>query len=190
MYCHPRLTLDAQSQRISSVNILAWHDPGWTPPFRVRDYPLAGLRVWDRDIWSFAWDAGEASPISGVRTEARHPNSEIKTIPGRETVLVNGIIKFRAGAHTGHIGWGKASAVLIMCPGSVRDGTNLRWQPLQTVRPRLDLSDTFLVPGWCQGSDQASSRRSELPHSTGKSMAAAEPPSVSTQGGDPASAHD
>lgn len=105
LYCHLRLTIDDQSRRISRVDVVdAVDDPGWTPPFRVRDYPLAGLRVWDSNIWGSTWHAGEASPISVVRTEARHPNSAIGTVPASETVLVDGIIKFRAGAHTDNIG--------------------------------------------------------------------------------------
>jgi hypothetical protein len=105
LYCHLRLTIDDQSRRITRVEVLdAVHDPGWTPAFRVRDYPLAGLRFWDTDIWSFTAHAGEASPISVVRTEARHPNSAITTVPANETVLVDGIIKFRAGANTDRVG--------------------------------------------------------------------------------------
>ena len=53
----------------------------------TRDYPLSGIRVWDKDIWSFTAYQGEASPISVVRTEARHPISAITTIPGSEKVL-------------------------------------------------------------------------------------------------------
>jgi hypothetical protein len=113
MYCHLRVTIDDRSQQITTIEVLdAVHHPGWTPPFRVRDYPLSGLKFWDKDIWSFDWHAGEASPISVVRTEARHPNSAITTIPGGEKVLVNGLIKFRAGPNTDRIGVGAS----VGCP--------------------------------------------------------------------------
>lgn len=104
IYCHLRLTIDDRSRRIDRVEMVTTiDDPGWTPPFRVRDYPLSGLRVWDRDIWSNAWHAGEASPISDVCIESRHPNSAL-TIPRAEQILVNGLIKFRAGANTDRVG--------------------------------------------------------------------------------------
>lgn len=105
MFCHLQLDIDDTTQRLTSLKVIeAIHDPGWTPPFKVRNYPLSGLRFWDSDIWSNKWHAGEASPISVVRTEARHPNSALGDIPSGETVLVDGLIKFRAGAHTDKIG--------------------------------------------------------------------------------------
>jgi hypothetical protein len=105
MYCHLRVTVDEAAKRVTNVEVLkAVHDPGWTPAFKVRRFPAAGLRFWDMDIWSFKEHAGEASPISVVRTQARHPNSTLTSIGAAETVLVNGVIKFRAGANTDRVG--------------------------------------------------------------------------------------
>jgi hypothetical protein len=61
------------------------------------------LKVWDGDIWSLEWHKGEASPISIVYTRKRHPNSAIAA-PAGETVLINALIKFRAGKHTDDVG--------------------------------------------------------------------------------------
>jgi hypothetical protein len=103
MYCHLRVTIDDSTKQISKVEVLdAVHDPGWTPAFKARNYPLALLAT--TEAWSFTAHQGEASPISLVATEARHKNSAITAIPGSEKVLANGIIKFRAGANTDRIG--------------------------------------------------------------------------------------
>jgi hypothetical protein len=102
-YCHIGVGID-ENNRIGEFKVLdAFHDPGWTPPFSLSEYPLAGLKVWDDDIWSFEWHKGEASPISIVYTRKRHPNSVIPT-PAGETVLINALIKFRAGKHTDDVG--------------------------------------------------------------------------------------
>jgi hypothetical protein len=106
MYCHLQVTIDDSTKRIRDFKVPdAMHDPGWTPPFHVRHYPMSGLRFWDKDIW-WDWTAhqGEASPISMVGTEGRHRNSAITTIPGSEKVLVDGNIKFRVGANTDRVG--------------------------------------------------------------------------------------
>ena len=103
MYCHLRVTVDDSTKQISKVEVLdAVHDPGWTPTFKARNYPLALFAT--TDAWSFTAHQGEASLISVVATEARHKNSAITAIPGSEKVLANGIIKFRAGEHTDRIG--------------------------------------------------------------------------------------
>lgn len=140
MYCHLRLTIDDQTRRVNKVEVLdAVHDAGWTPPFRVREYPLTGARFWDRDIWSSTWHAGEASPISVVRTEARHPNSAI-TIPASERVLVNGLIKFRAGANTDRVGVKSAGCPYhvpwVWCEMALTyDGTRLKLYGRGSVFP-------------------------------------------------------
>ena len=53
------------------------------------------------DIW-MSWKAwpGEASPLSLVNTQARHKSTTITGVPANETVLVNALVKFRAGSHT------------------------------------------------------------------------------------------
>jgi len=85
------------------TGIEAWQDPGYTPPFSQSSFPLTFLAP-DMSIWSNTWYAGEMSPFSKVCHQARHPNSAITGVGAGETVLVNAMIKFRAGTHTDNIG--------------------------------------------------------------------------------------
>ena len=66
----------------------------------------------DLDIYSYSpfRHQGEYSPLSVVRTEARHPNTAISTVPTTETVLVDSLIKFRAGKNTDDVGINKVGA--------------------------------------------------------------------------------
>src|SRR5438552_2969169 len=100
MFCHIQIETDDGTGAITSFSVVnAIHDPGWTPFFEMRNWPLSGLRF-DRDILVNRHDfPGEASPLPVVRTEARHPNSAISSVPPDEIVLVDGLIKFRAGSH-------------------------------------------------------------------------------------------
>ena len=101
-YCH--LTFDDSPNGISDFRVIdAFHDPGFTPPFKMRNWPST-IFSFDRDVYSFAWHAGEASPLSRVYTQNRHANSTLPTLPGGETPLVNSIIKFRAGPNTDRVG--------------------------------------------------------------------------------------
>jgi hypothetical protein len=105
MFCHVRVTVDDATDRVTSLTVVdAVHDQGWTPPFRMFKYPSTVFSFDGEIIFGFSYHQGEASRISVVRTEARHPNSAIDTVPANEQVLVNGLIKFRAGAHTDDIG--------------------------------------------------------------------------------------
>lgn len=110
-YCRIRVDIDDARQTIAGLKVLqAVHDPGWTPPFRLRRYPSIGvlgfLDGWNafKQAWSFQYYQGESSPLSLVATQALHKNTSISAIPPEETVLVNSLVKFRAGAHTDKIG--------------------------------------------------------------------------------------
>jgi hypothetical protein len=104
MYCRIAFDLDATGGRISDFQVLdAVHDPGFTPPFRMRAFPSTVLSF-DTNIYSNSWYPGEASPLSLVNTQTRHTNTAIGSIAANETVLVNGVIKFRAGTHTDNVG--------------------------------------------------------------------------------------
>jgi hypothetical protein len=110
-YCHIRVTIDDGSWKITAFEVLdAVHDPGWTPPFKVSRYPTTGvftlLDGWNAftQAWSGQYHQGEASPLSLVNTQARHNNTTITSIPTTETVLVNSLIKFRAGSFTDQVG--------------------------------------------------------------------------------------
>lgn len=103
-YCHLGLHLDDKTQQIITIDVLdSFFDAGWTPPFKVRKYPSTGVRFWDTDIWSWDWQAGEASSRSAVTLQARHENTSIDA-PISGDVLVNALVKFRAGSKTDRIG--------------------------------------------------------------------------------------
>jgi hypothetical protein len=103
-YCHISFDADDTTHAISNFKVHdAVHDPGWTPPFKMRNWPMTALSF-DMNIYSNQWHAGEASPVSVVNTQARHKCSALASSGAGETVLVNGLIKFRAGKHTDDIG--------------------------------------------------------------------------------------
>jgi len=103
-YCRFRADIDDQTRQLNSFQVLeAAHDGGWTPPFRMGDWPSTTF-AFDTSIYSFAWYQGEYSPLSLVNTQNRHANTTISAVPANETVLVNSLIKFRAGSHTDNIG--------------------------------------------------------------------------------------
>jgi hypothetical protein len=102
-YCRFNVEIDDSTDKVVSFKVInAVHDPGWTPPFNKMAYPSTYLAVW-QDFPSAA-SPGEASPLSLVNTQARHANSTMTSTGPGETVLVNGLIKFRAGSHTDKIG--------------------------------------------------------------------------------------
>jgi hypothetical protein len=110
-FCRIRVTIDDSSQSVTAVEVLdAVRDPGWTPPFKVSSYPTTGvftlLDGWTAftRVWSFQYHQGEASPLSLVNTQARHNNTTITSISPDETMLVNSLIKFRAGNFTDEVG--------------------------------------------------------------------------------------
>jgi hypothetical protein len=104
IYCRCQLDVDEATDRVTRFQVAdALHDPGWTPPFRIRKYPST-IASFDGDIYSNAYHQGEASRVSVVRTQARHANTTLASTPATEQILVNGLIKFRAGAHTDNIG--------------------------------------------------------------------------------------
>jgi hypothetical protein len=101
-YC--RIAFEESPSGISAFQVIdAFHDPGFTPPFKMRNWPST-LLSFDRSVYSFAWYAGEASLLSKVYTQSRHANTTLPALGAGEIVLVNGIIKFRAGMHTDSIG--------------------------------------------------------------------------------------
>jgi hypothetical protein len=112
MYFKVRVILEGKfpQQKVAKVELVdKILDPGWTPPFRTREFPMTWF-AFDPDIDSTVWHKGEMSPRSSVVTEKLHPNSAL-SIPADEIVVASGLIKFRAGSHTDNIGVGK-----INCP--------------------------------------------------------------------------
>jgi hypothetical protein len=100
-YCHLRFELE--TGRISNFQVLdAVHDPGWTPPYSHWTFPTTTIIP---ETWkSSSYAQGESSPLSLVNTQARHKHSAIVDVAAKETVLVNSMIKFRAGDHTDKVG--------------------------------------------------------------------------------------
>jgi hypothetical protein len=104
MFCRFALTLEEGTGAVTGFEVLeAAHDGGWTPPFKISAWPGTALSI-DPEIYSNQWHQGEYSPVSVVRTRKRHKNTMIKGVKSDETVLVNGLVKFRAGSHTDTIG--------------------------------------------------------------------------------------
>ena len=103
-YCHFIVEFDVSNKMVKDFKVVdTFHDGGWTPPFKMGAWPATALSF-DKNIYSSAWHQGESSPLSKVRTQARHPNSVISSVPSTEIVLANALIKFRAGSHTDRIG--------------------------------------------------------------------------------------
>jgi len=102
-FCHFRLTTDDTSNAVTGFEVVqAFHDAGWTPAFKQHKFPSTFLKP-DKAIWSFKEYQGEYSPLTLVATQNRHANTTLAPTPN-ETVLVNALIKFRAGTHTDTIG--------------------------------------------------------------------------------------
>ena len=103
-YCKFKVDIDDATDSVTSFSVLdAFHDGGWTPDFKMTSYPST-LFSFDMSIYSTVAYPGEASPLSLVATQARHKNTALTGVPPDETVLVDCLIKFRAGAHTDNIG--------------------------------------------------------------------------------------
>jgi hypothetical protein len=106
-FCKLRLDIDDATKKVTGVDVLdAFHDGGWTPAFKMSKFPST-VFSFDMSIYSTTWYQGEYSPLSVVNTQARHSNTVITGVPADETVLVNALIKFRAGKHTDDIGVNK-----------------------------------------------------------------------------------
>jgi hypothetical protein len=105
--------IDDESDRITDYSLPdKVIDPGYTPPFAKKSYPLSALRAYpvswftdDDSMTDSNYYPGEASVISTVMSPGRHENgSALITIPGGEKVVADSIIKFRAGSHTDDVG--------------------------------------------------------------------------------------
>jgi len=107
-YCRLGLITDDKTGAVkTAVAIESWVDPGYTPPFSKWSFPSTvpgSILEWDFSVWDSGWYPGEASPLSQVSIKSRHPNSTITGVPASEAVLVNSLIKFRAGKHTDDLG--------------------------------------------------------------------------------------
>jgi hypothetical protein len=104
-YCHFSIEIEEKTNRVTGFDVIrAFHDQGWTPPFRRRAWPSTYLKFWDDALSDPHAYQGEASNLSVVATQNRHSNSTIPAVPDGETVLVNALAKVRAGKHTDEVG--------------------------------------------------------------------------------------
>jgi hypothetical protein len=104
LYCHFKADIDPDTNIIKNFTALeAIHDGGWTPPFNRKKFPFTYLKP-DKNMSDPNFYQGEASSVSLVNLRARHKNSVLTNFGSGEAVLVNGLIKFRAGKHTDDIG--------------------------------------------------------------------------------------
>jgi hypothetical protein len=112
-FCRFSIDID-EADHVSNFKVLdAFHDPGFTPPFQKAKFPAAvvdAILHADSTIFDSSFAPGEASVNSLVSTQGRHANTTIKDVPTNEVVLVNSLIKFRAGKHTDDIGVNKIKA--------------------------------------------------------------------------------
>ena len=103
-YCNVDIETNDTTGAVTRFQVIqSFYDPGFTPPFSQLHWPSTFLKP-DPAIWSFTWYPGEASPLSQVCTQQRHPNTTITGVPASETVIMNAVIKFRAGKHTDDVG--------------------------------------------------------------------------------------
>lgn len=105
MFCRIRFEIDAKNNKLREFAVMeAAHDGGWTPPFDRSKFKSTYLKFWDKNLTDSNFHQGEASPVSVIRTEGRHPCSAISLVSSNEISLVNGLVKFRAGSHTDMVG--------------------------------------------------------------------------------------
>jgi hypothetical protein len=111
LHARIRLVLDGAGAPVSVTVDQQIIDGGWTVPFRLQRFPAVILPGISSLVTRSPADAalldgttypGEASIASAVGG-ARHPNSTL-SFPSGERVIVDGLIRFRAGAHTDGVG--------------------------------------------------------------------------------------
>lgn len=96
-----KFSVEPGTSGLSGFKVLdAFHGAGPTPPFSLGRFPSGIVESDARNSFSAA---GEYSKISLVATQGRHTNSAITSKPVGD-VLVNGLVKFRAGSHTDELG--------------------------------------------------------------------------------------
>jgi len=114
-FCRFSIDID-EADRVSNFKVLdAFHDPGFTPPFQTGKF--TGVVIdqflkhgFNASVFDSTFAPGEASVNSLVNTQGRHKNTTITDVPDGELVLVNSLIKFRAGKRTDDIGVNEVKA--------------------------------------------------------------------------------
>lgn len=129
-YCRCQADIDDATGELADFRVLeAVHDPGWMPPFRYTEFPpsLVPALFADPDLRDPGWYPGEASALSRLCGGQQHANSSIDGIPKEERILVNALLKCRAGSHADdvalrlgapfHVPWIWNEWVLTYAPG-------------------------------------------------------------------------
>jgi hypothetical protein len=132
-YCHCSLDIDSSTGQLNDFRVLeAFHDPGWTPPFRYTECPPSRMPALfaNRDLRDPSWYPGETSVLSQICTGEQHPNSTIEEVPDTERILANSLIKCRAGSHADavsirlgspfHAPWVWNEWLLTFAPGQLK----------------------------------------------------------------------
>lgn len=86
-------------------------DPGWTPPFDRSITLLTRVYAPDASMSDPNFYVGELGAGSAIALRRRHPNSVIPPEAVGGPIVANGLIFFRAGAHTDNIG-----VTSVRCP--------------------------------------------------------------------------
>jgi hypothetical protein len=100
-FCH--LTVETDRGNIVKVDkVSEIIDGGFTPPFDRGKFPLTKLKS-EPSMTDPHYYPGEVSSVSKIEVRKRHTSS---VIPSGQAagIVVNGLVKFRAGAHTDSIG--------------------------------------------------------------------------------------
>jgi hypothetical protein len=102
LWCKLGVDIDRQTDKVVRVQMYSQViDAGWTPPPDPNKVAMGAFMPLPRDG---KYHQGERSPISGIYVQKRHPNSALGPIQTGEQLLVDGLVKFRAGKPTDDIG--------------------------------------------------------------------------------------
>jgi hypothetical protein len=112
-FCRFTIDIDETDKPLNFKVQEAFSDGGFTPPFNKSKFPAAvvgSLLEGDLTMFDDVSHPGEASIISrpeprtGSIVQGRHKSTTIDDVPADEVVLVNTLVKFRAGQRTDSVG--------------------------------------------------------------------------------------
>jgi len=108
LFCRLKVDVDEELKNIAKVtSVTRIIDGGWTPPFKankVDSFLISMAAKVKQSMKDPASYPGETSSICDIAIQRRHPNSALPATALAETVVANGLVKFRAGRHTDKLG--------------------------------------------------------------------------------------
>jgi len=105
LWCRLGVSIDRKTDKVVRVQMYSTViDAGWTPP---PDWNKVAMGTFIPSGADSDPHEGEGSPVSGISVQKRHPNSALGPIPVGEQLLVDGLVKFRAGKVTDDLGTSK-----------------------------------------------------------------------------------